>query len=359
MADARPFVIAAGGTGGHIFPGLAVAAALKARGASVVWLGAKGALEERLVPAHNLPIELLSISAVRGKGVRAWALAPLKISRAVLEAISVLRRHRPRAVLALGGFAAGPGGIAAWLLRRPLVVHEQNRIPGLTNRVLSRLAVRTLSGFPDAFSPRRKTEFVGNPVRADISQLALPAIRLDGRAGALRVLVLGGSQGARALNRMVPDALALLLPSAYELWHQTGPKHLDDAQSAYTKANVSGRIDPFIKDMAAAYSWADIVVCRSGALTLAELSAAGVASILVPYPHAVDDHQTANARFLVEAGAALLMPEAELNARALADALIALAADRTRLTQMAQAARNQAMPHAADTAATRLLELAA
>ena len=359
MADARPFVIAAGGTGGHIFPGLAVAAALKARGATVLWLGAKGALEERLVPAHNLPIELLSISALRGKGAKAWLIAPLKMSRALLEALNVLRRHRPRAVLALGGFAAGPGGLAAWLLRRPLLVHEQNRIPGLTNRVLSRLAMRTLSGFPDAFSPRLKTEFVGNPVRAAITQLAAPAERLGGRKGALKVLVVGGSQGARALNRVVPAALARLDAASFELWHQTGPKHHDEAQSAYTQAQVSGRIEPFIKDMAGAYAWADLVVCRSGALTLAELCAAGVASILVPYPHAVDDHQSANARYLSEAGAALLVPERELNAEMLATHLQALHADRARLLSMAQAARTRAMPLAAETTASRMLELAA
>jgi len=359
VAERKTFMIAAGGTGGHIFPGLAVANALKARGADVVWLGAKGALEERLVPAHNLPIELLSISAVRGKGALAWALAPLKLSRAVLEAMSALRRHRPRAVLALGGFAAGPGGIAAWLLRRPLLVHEQNRIPGLTNRVLSRLAWRTLAGFPDAFSPRRRAEFVGNPVRADIAAVAAPRERLSSRKGALKLLVLGGSQGARVLNKVLPDALKRLSADSFDLWHQTGPKHFDEAATNYAQASVVGRIEPFIKDMAAAYAWADLVVCRSGALTLAELSAAGVASILVPYPYAVDDHQTANARFLVEVGAAVLLAERDLTAADLAARLTAFTQDRSQLLDMALAARSKSMPHAAETTAARLLELAA
>jgi UDP-N-acetylglucosamine--N-acetylmuramyl-(pentapeptide) pyrophosphoryl-undecaprenol N-acetylglucosamine transferase len=359
VADARPILIAAGGTGGHIFPGLAVAQALKARGADVVWLGAKGALEERLVPAHNLSVDLLSISALRGKGAKAWLLAPFNLSRALLEALGALRRRRPRAVLALGGFAAGPGGVAAWLLRRPLVVHEQNRVPGLTNRVLSRLATRTLTGFPDAFSPRRRAEFIGNPVRADIAELRPPAERLDGRHGALKLLVLGGSQGARALNRIVPSALAALPSGTVELWHQTGPKHLSEAQAAYAHANVDGRIEPFIKDMAAAYGWADLVICRAGALTLAELCAAGVASLLVPFPHAVDDHQTANARYLVEAGAALLLPEATLDPQTLSTQLLKLHNDRARLKQMAEAARARAEPDAAARCATRLLELAA
>jgi len=338
-----PVLIMAGGTGGHIFPGLAVAAELRARGIPVLWLGSAGGLETRLVPQAGVPIETLAIGGIRGKGVLTLLMAPLRIARAVLAAWRIVRRVRPRGALALGGFASGPGGIAAWLARVPLVVHEQNSIPGATNRTLSHFAQKLLCGFPGTLP---QGEWVGNPVRTEISAVAPPAQRWASRAGALRLLVLGGSQGARALNARVPQALAKL-SARPEVRHQCGAKFAEAARDAYANAGVVASVEPFIDDMAAAYAWADLVVCRAGALTLAELAAAGAGSVLVPFPFAVDDHQTANARAWVEAGAALLLPESEASAERLASLLGELLGDRTRLLTMAQAARTLAKPDAA------------
>ena len=338
-----PVLIMAGGTGGHIFPGLAVAAELRARGIPVLWLGSAGGLETRLVPQAGVPIETLAIGGIRGKGVLTLLMAPLRIARAVLAAWRIVRRVRPRSALALGGFACGPGGIAARLARVPLVVHEQNSIPGATNRTLSHFAQKSLCGFSGALP---QGEWVGNPVRAEISNVAPPASRWAGRASALRLLVLGGSQGARALNERVPQALAKLSERP-EVRHQCGPKFADAARAAYANAGVVASVEPFIDDMAAAYAWADLVVCRAGALTLAELAAAGAGSVLVPFPFAVDDHQTANARAWVDAGAALLLPESEASAERLASVLGELLGDRAQLLTMAQAARTLAKPDAA------------
>ncbi len=341
-----PVLIMAGGTGGHVFPGLAVAAALQQRNVPVVWLGAEGGMEQSLVPRHNIPFEAIRVRGVRGKGWQRKLRMPFELARAFLQARRVLKRVRPRSVLSLGGYAAGPGGLAAFWLRLPLLVHEQNRIPGLTNRVLSRLAQHLFTGFPDAFAPHGT--WVGNPVRAAIAALPAPAERFAGRLG-FNVLVLGGSQGALALNRVLPQALALL-PQAQrpQVWHQCGNKLIDEALLDYRRAGVSGRVVPFIDDMAAAYAWADLVICRAGALTLAEITAAGVAAVLVPYPHAVDDHQTANARWLTEADAAELLPEAQLTPELLVSRLQALGHDRERLLAMAQNARNLARTDAAE-----------
>jgi UDP-N-acetylglucosamine--N-acetylmuramyl-(pentapeptide) pyrophosphoryl-undecaprenol N-acetylglucosamine transferase len=350
-----PVLIMAGGTGGHIFPGLAVAAELRARGVPVLWLGSTGGLETRLVPQAGLQIETLAIGGVRGKGVLTLLMAPLRIARAVLAAWRIVRRVRPRSALALGGFACGPGGIAARLARVPLVVHEQNSIPGATNRTLSHLAQKSLCGFAGAL-PR--SEWVGNPVRGEIASLVPPAQRWANRVGAVRLLVLGGSQGARALNERVPQALAQLSERP-EVRHQCGAKFADAARDAYAKSGVEARVEPFIDDMAAAYAWADLVVCRAGALTLAELAAAGAGSVLVPFPFAVDDHQTANARAWVDAGAALLLPESEASAERLAALLGELLGDRARLLAMAQAARTLAKPDAAARIADVCMEVAA
>jgi len=350
-----PVLIMAGGTGGHIFPGLAVAAELRARGIPVLWLGSAGGLETRLVPQAGVPIETLAIGGIRGKGVLTLLMAPLRIARAVLAAWRIVRSVRPRGALALGGFACGPGGIAAWLARVPLVVHEQNSIPGATNRTLSHFAQKSLCGFSGALP---QGEWVGNPVRAEISAVAPPAQRWANRAGALRLLVLGGSQGARALNERVPQALAKL-SARPEVRHQCGAKFAEAARDAYANAGVVASVEPFIDDMAAAYAWADLVVCRAGALTLAELAAAGAGSVLVPFPFAVDDHQTANARAWVEAGAALLLPESEASAERLAAVLGELLGDRTRLLAMAQAARTLAKPDAAARIADVCLGVAA
>ena len=357
-------MILAGGTGGHIFPGIAVATALRDRKVPVVWLGSAGGMETRLVPPQRIPLETLRIGGLRGKN--AWTLlaAPFRLLRALGEAISILRRHRPRAVLSMGGFAAGPGGIAAWLLRRPLLVHEANRAPGLTNRVLAKFARRVLCGFPSSFR-NGVGETVGNPVRAEVAALPPPRERFAGRVrsendGALRLLVLGGSQGARALNSSVPQALAQL-PERFEVRHQSGAALQADAERAYADAGIGASIEPFIQDMASAYAWADLVVCRAGALTLAELCAAGVGSLLVPFPHAVDDHQTRNAEFLVERGAARLLPQtdpmkADDLPQRLHAALQELAGDRTQLLAMAEAARAAALPDAAQRVAALCIE---
>ncbi|WP_337957636.1 undecaprenyldiphospho-muramoylpentapeptide beta-N-acetylglucosaminyltransferase [Thermomonas hydrothermalis] len=336
-------MVMAGGTGGHIFPGLAVAQALRDRGVEVCWLGAAGGMETRLVPPAGIAIDTLSIAGVRGKGVRTLLGAPWRILRAVREAVRVLRTRRPAAVISFGGYAAGPGGIAARLLGVPLLVHEQNRAPGLTNRVLARLATRVLVGFPQTFANELH---VGNPVRAAIAALPPPEQRGLDHAGPMRLLVLGGSQGARALNDAVPRALAAA-GLAVEVWHQAGEKLLDEARNAYADAGVAARVEPFITDMAAAYGWADLVVCRAGALTLAELCAAGVGSVLVPFPQAVDDHQTRNAEYLVERGAARLLPQSPTLAEQLRPVLAGLAADPRQRLAMAQAARALARPDAA------------
>ena len=355
--SAAPVMILAGGTGGHIFPGLAVAEALRARGIPVVWLGSRQGLENRLVPAANVPLDTIDVSGLRGKGRLAWLGAPVRLLRSLWQALRVVRRHRPRSVLSLGGFAAGPGGLAAWMLRRPLLVHEQNRVPGLTNRTLAHLARRVLSGFPDAFADKFAAEAVGNPVRPEIAAVPIPAQRFAERDGLRRVLVLGGSQGARALNAAMPLAVAALGDDVrVEIRHQCGERHQQQAEQAYAAAGVDARIESFIRDMAEAYAWADLVICRSGALTLAELCAVGVGSVLVPYPHAVDDHQTRNAEFLVANGGAYLAPEGETLARELTTLLQQLLPSRVRMLEMANAARSQARTDAAQRVAELCLE---
>ena len=354
-SDLHPVMILAGGTGGHIFPGLAVARALRERDVPVMWLGADGGMETRLVPPHGIAIDTIAVQGMRGKGIGALLAAPFKLIGAVNAARQTLRQRQPRAVVAFGGFAAGPGGIAARLAGIPLVVHEQNRAPGLTNRVLARMAKHVLTGFPDTF-PGLREEVVGNPVRAEIAAVAPPEQRFAGRSGALRILVLGGSQGARALNAAVPQAIAGLRGRLEcEVRHQCGEKLHQDALQAYAAAGVTASIEPFIADMAAAYAWADLVVCRAGALTLAELCAVGVGSVLVPFPQAVDDHQTKNAQYLVDRGAAQLLPQSSDLAQRLS-ATIEIIGERAGLLQMAQAARALAKPDAAERVATIVLE---
>lgn len=360
MNAGAPVLIMAGGTGGHIFPGLAVAAALRARGVPVAWLGSAGGMEVELVQARDIPLHLIKVRGLRGTGWRANARAPWMLLRAFGQAWRVLHRVRPRAVLALGGFAAGPGGLVAWLQRRPLVVHEQNSIPGLTNRILARRARRVLSGFPDAFPAAVRAEWTGNPVRAAIAAIEPPATRLAGRAGPPRLLVLGGSRGAQRLNRLLPQALSRLDADARpDVWHQSGNADLEGTRTAWAEAGLAARVEPFITDMAAAYAWADLCLCRAGALTLAELTAAGLGALLVPYPYAVDDHQTRNAATLVEVGAARSVPERDLDGAALADRLAPLLADRARQREMAAAARRLAQPDAAERIADACLEVAA
>jgi UDP-N-acetylglucosamine--N-acetylmuramyl-(pentapeptide) pyrophosphoryl-undecaprenol N-acetylglucosamine transferase len=356
--NSAPVMILAGGTGGHIFPGLAVAAALRARGVEVVWLGADGGMETRLVPQHGIAIDTIAVKGLRGKGVMTLLGAPLRVLRAIHAASQVMEQRAPRAVVSFGGYAAGPGGIAAKLHGTPLIVHEQNRAPGLTNRVLARFARRVLTGFPQTFKSGSE-ELVGNPVRAEISVIAPPAQRFGQRNGALHLLVLGGSQGARALNAAVPQALRELRGHMLDVRHQCGEKLRADAERDYASAGIAVTVEPFIADMAAAYAWADLVVCRAGALTLAEVCAAGVGSVLVPFPQAVDDHQTKNAEYLVERGAALLLPQDAQLADNLRGVIGALAGDPARRLAMAEAARGLARPDAAERVADIVLAASA
>lgn len=356
----RPLVlITGGGTGGHVFPGLAAAAELVARGARVHWLGTRAGMESRLVPAAGIALDVLDVTGVRGKRRLEQLLAPARLLHAVAQALRLLRRLRPSCVLGTGGFVAGPGGVAAWLLRVPVVLHEQNAVAGTTNRLLARFARRILLGLPGPFADDPRALFVGNPVRAAIAALPAPATRLAGRDGALRVLVVGGSQGARVLNEILPAALALLdAAERPELWHQCGERELGGCAARYLELDVAARTSAFIDDMAAAYAWADLVVCRAGALTVAELAAAGLPALLVPLPTAIDDHQSANARWLADGGAAILIAQRDFTPQRLAGELRRLGAARTALLEMAARARALAMPDAAARVAATCLEVA-
>ena len=356
MSAQSPVLIMAGGTGGHIFPGLAVAESLRAQGVPVVWLGAQGGMETKVVPAHGIELHTIAVGGLRGKGLKTRLLAPFMLLRALLSSLAVLQRLKPRSVLSMGGYVAGPGGIAARLLRRPLLVHEQNRVAGFTNRRLAQHARCVMAGFADALP---NAQWVGNPVRAAIASLPAPAQRMAERSGKPRLLVLGGSLGARALNLSIPQALAQISSGERpEVLHQCGNRGIEEARKAYADAGVEARIVPFIEDMAGTYAWADLAVCRAGALTLAELTACGLGAVLVPFPHAVDDHQTRNAEALVAAGAAELIQERDLNTNDLAQRLSALLADRVRLLAMAQAAHSLAKPDAAADIARACMEVA-
>jgi UDP-N-acetylglucosamine--N-acetylmuramyl-(pentapeptide) pyrophosphoryl-undecaprenol N-acetylglucosamine transferase len=354
-----PIMIMAGGTGGHVFPGLAVAAELKARQREVVWLGTQRGLEARLVPQHGIEIEWITIAGVRGRGFSAWVSAPFRIGTAVVEALRALRRRRPAAVLGMGGFVAGPGGVAAWLTRRPLIIHEQNSVAGSTNRWLAPFAARVFEAFPGSFPPRVRAELVGNPVRRSLAPEQPARARLLGRKNARRrVLVIGGSQGARVLNQTVPKALAELAAAERpEVWHQAG-RGLAEARAAYDAAQVDARVVEFIDDIGAAYQWADLVVARAGALTVSELATVGVGAILVPFAAAIDDHQTLNARHFAQGGAARVIAERDLTPSALASALRACLADVDTLARMAEAAHAQAKHSVAERIAAACLAAA-
>ncbi|MBC8026601.1 MAG: undecaprenyldiphospho-muramoylpentapeptide beta-N-acetylglucosaminyltransferase [Steroidobacteraceae bacterium] len=351
----RPILIMAGGTGGHVFPALALARLLRAASHEVVWLGTQRGLEARVVPAENIPIEWLSMSGLRGKGFVTLLAAPFKLAHSIFQALSVMRRRNPGLVVGFGGFVTGPGGIAAWLTRRPLVIHEQNAIAGYSNRMLARFSRRVLAGFPKAFPPGVDAQIVGNPVRAEIALQPSPAERFARRDGALRLLVVGGSLGAARLNSVVPFAVKA---SGLDLHvrHQAGERGIDAARAAYAQAGVRGDVTPFIDDMAAAYADADLVICRAGALTISELAAVGVGSVLVPFPAAVDDHQTFNAQFLVREGAAVLIADRDLTPERLTATLKELCAARGKLLAMAERARLVARPKAAEELAAICLE---
>jgi UDP-N-acetylglucosamine--N-acetylmuramyl-(pentapeptide) pyrophosphoryl-undecaprenol N-acetylglucosamine transferase len=339
-AAAGPVMIMAGGTGGHVFPALAVAKVLRERGIRVVWLGVPGSMESRLVPANGFPIEWVQVAGIRGKGLGPWLMSPFRIGGAVLQCIRIMRRVKPAVVLGAGGYVSGPGGIAAWLSSIPLLIHEQNAVAGMTNRWLSRVATQVLEAFPGSFPNRADACTVGNPVRSDIADLPDPSVRFAGRGARARLLVFGGSQGAQRLNALVPQALSRLDPAKRpEVRHQAGARGIDAARAAYRESGIEAEVLPFIEDMAAAYAWADVALCRAGAMTIAELEAAGLGALMVPFPGAVDDHQTRNAEALVRAGAGRILQERDMTAESLSAGIAELTLDRTRMLKMAEAAR--------------------
>lgn len=359
MTDKRRFLMMAGGTGGHVFPALATARALQEKGHEVFWLGSAGGMEERLIGETDIPLSLVHISGLRGKGKLALLAAPFRLMRGLGEAFTVIRKIRPDCVVGMGGFVTGPGGVAAWLNRIPLVIHEQNAVAGMTNRLLVRFSETVLEAFPGSFGGKVVTRCTGNPVRQDLAELASPEHRMAEREGPLRLLVVGGSLGAQVFNQQVPEALAKL-PEAERpvVRHQCGERHADIARDAYEQSGVDATVEPFIKDMAEAYSWADLVLCRSGALTVSELCVAGLGAILVPFPHAVDDHQTMNGQHMVSAQAAVLVPQPKLNPQSLAETLRDLSNDRSRVLNMAKAARSLARPDATERVVNYCLEAA-
>ena len=349
----RTILIMAGGTGGHIFPALAVAEKMRERGWRVVWLGNPDGMEARLVPQHGFEMVWLKFAALRGKGLLRKLLLPLNLLKGFWQAQKAIRQLQPNVVLGMGGYITFPGGMMAALLGKPLVVHEQNSVAGLANRVLAGVAGRIATGFPEVL---KKGVWAGNPVRPEIAKIAPPAERFAERTGALRLLVIGGSLGAQVLNEMVPQGLALLAEDEQpQIVHQAGEKHIEALKANYAAVGVQAHCVSFIEDMAGAYEWADLVICRSGALTVAELAAAGVASILVPFPHAVDDHQTGNARFLVNVGGAFLLPQPELTPDAIA---LIRNYSRGQLLEMAEKARSLAKPDATEEVANICAESA-
>ncbi|TCV83019.1 undecaprenyldiphospho-muramoylpentapeptide beta-N-acetylglucosaminyltransferase [Sulfurirhabdus autotrophica] len=362
----RTILVMAGGTGGHVFPALAVADNLREEGWKVIWLGTKSGMEAKLVPQRGYEMAWLKFSGVRGNGLVRWMVLPFQILIAFYQSAAVIFKQRPDVVLGMGGYTAFPGGMMAVLLAKPLVIHEQNSIAGLTNRVLACLADKVMVAFPGAFKgkvdkpllcARPETIWCGNPVRKEIAEITEPVKRFEGRTGKLRLLVVGGSLGATALNDVVPKAVALMPEEKRpEIVHQAGAKHMDSLEANYVAAGVSAEVKTFIDDIASLYAWCDVVICRAGALTVSELTAAGLGSVLVPYPYAVDDHQTDNARFLSDNHAAILIPQKELTAEKIHELLLNL--DRENLVKMAVAARKLAKPEATNEVADMCRELA-
>lgn len=338
MTEKRLLVMA-GGTGGHVFPGLAVAKSLQQQGWQIQWIGTADRMEAQLVPQHGFDISFIDIAGVRGNGVKRLIAAPFRIAKSILQARAIIDKFRPDVVLGMGGFASGPGGVAAWLSGVPVVLHEQNAAAGLTNRLLAKIARKVLMAFPGAFA---QGQLVGNPVRDDV--LALHAQEYS-CTDKMNILVVGGSLGAKVLNETLPAALAKLPQQQFTLTHQVGKGNQATVQQAYVDANVIAEmtVTDFIDDMAQAYAQADVIVCRAGALTVSEVAVAGLPAIFVPLPHAVDDHQTKNAQALVDAGGAKLLPQTELNADVIAEQLQAWLDDKAQLQQMSKAAKSAAM----------------
>ena len=351
MSTSKTILIMAGGTGGHIFPGLAVAEVLRAQGHTVVWLGAEGAMEERIVPQHGIELHTLKIKGLRGNGLLGWLKAPFNVIKAIAMARSMIKSIQPDAVLGMGGYASGPGALAAWLLRIPVVIHEQNAIAGLTNRTLHNFSTRTCEGFEGTFRNTYRLFSTGNPVRQEIQPTSKePSERL-------RVLVIGGSLGAQVLNERVPQAMQLLDENQFEVWHQSGRNKLNQTEQAYANLKHPKRIAEFIDDMPTAYQWADVVICRAGALTVAELAQSGNVGIFVPLPIAVDDHQTANANYLVSRDAGVMIPQNKLTAEALAEQLLQWQQQPSVLQTMRENALAAARPKAAEAVAQLCLQV--
>lgn len=344
----KTLMVMAGGTGGHVYPAMAVADYLQAKGWQVVWLCTEGGMENRLIANKPYSKAMITMKGVRGKGLMGWVRLPVKLFVAFKQAYQAIKQHEPNLILGMGGFAAFPGGVMAKVLRVPLVIHEQNSVAGLTNKVLAKIANTTMAAFPSAFGD--KATLIGNPVRKDIVKIMHPIYRFDAREGPLRIMIVGGSLGAKALNDTLPQALAQMrAQQTFEVVHQAGEKHIEALKENYAKARVQANSVAFIKNMADVYQWADIVICRAGALTVAELSAAGVASILVPFPFAVDDHQTGNAQYLAEAGAALLIQQTDFTVEKVVEILTALT--REQCTEMAKKALALGKPNATATVA--------
>jgi len=352
----KKVMIMAGGTGGHVFPALAVADELRGLNSDVAWLGTRAGIEADLVPAHGIALHYLTIEGIRGRGLTALLKAPLQLWRSIRQALKLLADYQPSVVLGMGGFASGPGAVAAWLKGIPVVIHEQNSVAGTTNRLVAVIARRVMQGFPKVFS---QGEWCGNPVRKNIEELPSPDLRFAKRHGPARLLVLGGSRGAVAINQLVPNALALIDPALRpEVMHQTGKADCEATAARYEVSGVKAEVVPFIDDMAAAYSWADFAICRAGALTVAELTCAGLGAVLIPFPHAIDDHQTVNGKLLVEQGCALMMQQKETTAEGLACHITALCDSASQRLDMAMRARELAKTGAARRVADVCLEVA-
>jgi UDP-N-acetylglucosamine--N-acetylmuramyl-(pentapeptide) pyrophosphoryl-undecaprenol N-acetylglucosamine transferase len=354
----KTILIMAGGTGGHIYPALAVADQLKEKGFELFWLGTNKGMEARVVPDHGYPLLKINVSGVRGNGILRLLFTPFMLLIALTQALMIMVKVKPVAVLGMGGFASGPGGIAAWLMRIPLLIHEQNAIAGLTNKLLAPFAVSIMSAFPGAFKDSKKLKITGNPVRKEITNVPEPEQRFKNRnTKILKILVLGGSLGAKKLNQVIPQTLSTFGDEyQFEIKHQCGERHLPDTEAAYEQCGVNAEVMPFINDMNEVYQWADVVICRAGALTIAELAAVGIGSILIPFPYAVDDHQTENAKYLSNDGAAILIQEAQLNIDKLKEVLLKFYTVPDQVLQMAHKARLLAKPSATEDVANLCLE---
>lgn len=339
MTKLKRILIMAGGTGGHVFPGLAAADYFSQHGVDVHWLGTSRGLESKVVPAKGIPLHLVDIGGVRGKGKKTLLQAPFRILKAIRQSSRIIKEINPDVVIGMGGFVSGPGGLAAWLKRKPLVIHEQNARAGMTNKILAKFARKVLQGFPGAFPDSAKVVTIGNPVRAEIENVTDPAQRLTGHGKACRLLVLGGSLGAKAINDLLPKTLAGIDPAHRpEIFHQTGERSFDETKMLYETNQITAKVVPFVEDMAGAYSWADIVICRAGALTVAELCAVGLGAVFVPFPYAVDDHQTENAKFMVNKDAAMCVQQKDLTPALLTDIVEQFSAAPEKRLAMAQAA---------------------